>query len=63
MVNMTYLRRLRLALNEAIGAYAIVIINSENPHELIALLEKSSPLVVGVGEGEYFCASRVLLQS
>ena len=46
----------RLALNEVIGAYAIVIINSENPHELIAA-RKSSPLVVGMGEGEYFCAS------
>ena len=46
----------RLALNEVIGAYAIVIINNENPYELIAA-RKSSPLVVGIGEGEYFCAS------
>ena len=46
----------RLALNEVIGAYAIVIINNENPHELIAA-RKSSPLVVGIGDGEYFCAS------
>jgi len=46
----------RIALNEVIGAYAIVIINSENPNELIAA-RKSSPLVVGIGEGEYFCAS------
>jgi len=46
----------RLALNEVIGAYAIVIVNNENPHELIAA-RKSSPLVVGIGDGEYFCAS------
>ena len=46
----------RLALNEVIGAYAIVIINNENPHELIAA-RKSSPLVVGIGDGEYFWAS------
>jgi glucosamine--fructose-6-phosphate aminotransferase (isomerizing) len=46
----------RIALNEVIGAYAIVIINSENPDELIAA-RKSSPLVVGIGDGEYFCAS------
>ena len=46
----------RIALNEVIGAYAIVIINSDNPNELIAA-RKSSPLVVGIGEGEYFCAS------
>ena len=46
----------RIALNEVIGAYAIVIINSDNPNELIAA-RKSSPLVVGIGEREYFCAS------
>ena len=46
----------RLALNEVIGAYAIVIINKNNPNELIAA-RKSSPLVVGIGEGEYFLAS------
>jgi len=46
----------RLALNEVIGAYAIVVINKNNPNELIAA-RKSSPLVVGVGEGEYFLAS------
>ena len=46
----------RIALNEVIGAYAIVMINSDNPNELIAA-RKSSPLVVGIGEGEYFCAS------
>ena len=45
----------RLALNEVIGAYAIVVISNENPDELIAA-RKSSPLVVGIGEGEYFCA-------
>ena len=46
----------RLALNEVIGAYAIVVINKNNPNELIAA-RKSSPLVVGVGDGEYFLAS------
>ena len=46
----------RIALNEVIGAYAIVLINSENPNELIAA-RKSSPLVIGIGEEEFFCAS------
>ena len=46
----------RLALNEVIGAYAIVVISDDNPDELIAA-RKSSPLVVGLGQGEYFCAS------
>jgi len=48
---------IRLALNEVIGAYAIVILNKLNPNELIAA-KMGSPLVVGVGEeNEFFFAS------
>ena len=48
---------LRIALNHVVGAYAIVAISSDFPDRLVAA-RKSSPLVVGVGEGgEYFCAS------
>ena len=43
----------RLALKEVIGAYAIVVISDDNPDELIAA-RKSSPLVVGLGQGEFF---------
>jgi glucosamine--fructose-6-phosphate aminotransferase (isomerizing) len=46
----------RHALNEVIGAYAIVVISKENPDELIAA-KKSSPLVIGIGKDEYFLAS------
>jgi glucosamine--fructose-6-phosphate aminotransferase (isomerizing) len=46
----------RLALNSVIGAYAIVIIDRENPGQLI-VARKGSPLVIGVGNGEYFIAS------
>ena len=46
----------RLALNEVVGAYAIVIISKEFPNQLIAA-RKGSPLVIGVGEGEFFLAS------
>ena len=47
----------RIALNEVIGAYAIVIISSDQPDVMIAA-KKSSPLVIGVGKsGEYFVAS------
>ncbi len=46
----------RLALHEIVGAYAIVIIDRENPRQLIAA-RKGSPLVIGVGEDEYFFAS------
>ncbi len=46
----------RLALNEAVGAYAIVVLDANNPDQLIAA-RKSSPLVIGIGENEFFCAS------
>ncbi|WP_121809918.1 glutamine--fructose-6-phosphate transaminase (isomerizing) [Mucilaginibacter kameinonensis] len=50
------LEAVRLALNTVIGAYAIVILDRENPDRLIAA-RKGSPLVIGVGQGEYFIAS------
>lgn len=47
----------RLALNEVIGAYAIVITTKSDPDTLIAA-KKSSPLVVGIGKNnEYYLAS------
>ncbi len=46
----------RIALNQVVGAYAIVIISQENPDQLIAA-KKGSPLVIGVGDDEYFVAS------
>lgn len=46
------------ALNDVIGAYAIVVTEKKNPHHLVAA-RQSSPLVVGVGkdEKEFFIAS------
>lgn len=46
----------RIALNQVVGAYAIVVIDKENNNRLIAA-RKGSPLVVGIGEGEFFVAS------
>ena len=46
----------RVALSEVVGAYAIVVIDQANPNQLIAA-RKSSPLVIGIGEDEYFLAS------
>jgi glucosamine--fructose-6-phosphate aminotransferase (isomerizing) len=46
----------RLALNEVVGAYAIVILHKEEPRKLIAA-RKGSPLVVGIGQEEYLFAS------
>ena len=46
----------QLALQQVIGAYAIAILDKEHPDTLIAA-RKGSPLVVGIGEDEYFLAS------
>jgi len=46
----------RIALNEVVGAYAIVVIDRNDPDHLIAA-RKGSPLVLGVGEDEFFIAS------
>lgn len=46
----------RLALNEVIGAYAIAVVSKNDPEILIGA-KKGSPLVVGIGDGEYFMAS------
>lgn len=52
------LEAVRLALNEVIGAYAIVILSKNDPNTLIAA-RNGSPLVVGISarEGEFYLAS------
>ena len=52
------LEAVRLALNEVIGAYAIVLLSKNDPNTLIAA-RKGSPLVVGISntKGEFFLAS------
>ncbi len=50
------LSAVQLALRTVVGAYAIAILDRNNPDEIIAA-RKSSPLVVGVGENEFFLAS------
>ena len=52
----TLLEAVQQALKQVIGAYAIAIIEKGNHDEIIAA-RKSSPMVVGIGEGEYFLGS------
>jgi glucosamine--fructose-6-phosphate aminotransferase (isomerizing) len=54
--NTDLLEAVRLALHQVSGAYAIVIMNEDQPDQLIAA-RKGSPMVIGVGKGEYFIAS------
>lgn len=46
----------RIALNQVIGAYAIVVIDAKDPDSLIAA-RKGSPLVIGIGKDDYYVAS------
>jgi glutamine---fructose-6-phosphate transaminase (isomerizing) len=54
--NVDLVEAVRIALNQVVGAYAIVVISKNHPDMLIAA-RKSSPLVVGIGVGEMFIAS------
>jgi len=54
--NVNLIEAVQIALNQVIGAYAIVIISQDHPDTLIAA-KKGSPLVIGIGEGEFFVAS------
>ena len=54
--NLPLFEAVRVALSEVVGAYAIVVLDQDNPNQLIAA-RKSSPLVIGIGENEYFLAS------
>jgi glucosamine--fructose-6-phosphate aminotransferase (isomerizing) len=46
----------RLALHKVIGAYGLAILCKDEPNKMIAA-RRGSPLVIGVGDGEYFLAS------
>ncbi len=46
----------RIALNQVIGAYAIVVISKDDPDVLIAA-KKGSPMVIGIGDNEFVVAS------
>ncbi|HBY00961.1 MAG TPA: glutamine--fructose-6-phosphate aminotransferase, partial [Rikenellaceae bacterium] len=49
-------RAIQLALQQVIGAFAIAVIEKDKPDLMIAA-RKSSPLVIGIGDGEFFLAS------
>ena len=52
----TLVEAVKEALRQVVGAYAIAVIEKDNPDTIIAA-RKSSPLVIGIGEGEMFLAS------
>ena len=54
--NLSLFEAVQQALSQVVGAYAIGIIERNNPN-LLVTARKGSPLVIGVGEGEYFLGS------
>ncbi len=54
--NITLAQAVKIALNQVVGAYAIAIFDISNSDQVV-VAKKGSPLVVGIGEGEYFIAS------
>ncbi len=49
-------KAVQLALNRVVGAYAIAVLDGKKPNEIVAA-RLGSPLVIGVGEDEFFIAS------
>lgn len=54
--NLNLTESVRYALNEAIGAYAIAVIEVKNPNKIV-VGRLSSPLAIGIGDNEFFIAS------
>lgn len=52
----TLAQAVKIALNRVVGAYAIAVYASDDPDQIV-VAKKGSPLVIGVGEGEFFIAS------
>ena len=54
--SLSFKQAIRLALKEVVGAYGIAGLCSDEPDKIVAA-RMGSPLVIGIGEGEYFLAS------
>ena len=54
--NCTLFEAVAEATKSIVGAYAFAVIDQQNPNQIVAA-RQSSPLVIGIGEGEYFLAS------
>ena len=56
MGNLKLGKAVQLALNRVVGAYAIAVFDQKKPNEIV-VARLGSPLVIGVGEDEFFIAS------
>ncbi len=55
-INSSLLDAVRQAVNKLKGAFAIAVISADYPEELV-IARQQAPLVIGFGQGEFFCAS------
>lgn len=56
--NEPFLSAIKKTINRLEGSYAIAVINSDYPDELI-VARQQAPLTIGFGQGEFLCASDV----
>ena len=49
-------KAVQIALNQAVGAYAIAVFDRKKPDEIV-VAKLGSPLAIGIGENEFFIAS------
>lgn len=54
--NVDLLTAVQVAFHQVIGAYAVALLDKRNPRQIIAA-RKQSPLVVGIGDGEFYLGS------
>lgn len=54
--NIPAVEAVRIALNNVVGAYGLVIMCKDEPEKLI-VARRGSPIAIGVGDGEYIIAS------
>lgn len=54
--NISAVEAVRIALNRVVGAYGLVVMCHDEPDQLI-VARRSSPIAIGIGEGEYIIAS------
>lgn len=54
--NVSLEKAVRIALNQVVGAYAIAVLEVSNENQIV-VARKGSPLVIGVGDEEFFIAS------
>lgn len=54
--NLDLVEAVQLAMTVVIGTYAVVILSSDHPQQLI-VAKKGSPLLIGIGKNEYFVGS------